>query len=138
MFAQFVLSFLCTKSIIPPLLRLFYIFKFIHITGEEDEEWEEEEEEDGAGEEEGDWEWEYYSNEEGEGEEEEEEAKESEETKDERRPSLIPQLDPQSAWIVKGLKQMVPRIPNKTDTEKLQKNEDSDDEEPEEVKITFF
>ena len=102
---------------------------------EEEEEWEEEEEEDGAGEEEGDWEWEYYSNEEN----EEGEAKESEETKDETKPNLIPKLDGQSAWIVKGLKQMVTRIPNKTDTEKFQKYEESDEEEPEEViKLSYF
>ena len=98
-----------------------------------EEEWDEEEEEEGAGEEEGDWEWEYYSNEEGE-ETEDEPPKEVGEVKEDK---LMPtQLNAASAWIVKGLKQMVPRIPNKSDTEKLQKNEESDEEEQGEEVIT--
>ena len=106
------------------------------------EEWEEEEEEEegeeaeGAGEEEGDWEWEYYSNEEG--TETEEEPKVAEATKEESPSKMINQLCAQSAWIVKGLKQMVPRIPNKRDTAKLQKNDPDSEEEDQQEEVKFI
>ena len=46
------------------------------------------------------------------------------------------ETNPDAPWILKGLNQVIPRIPTKTDTEKLAQEADysDDDEEVEETK----
>ena len=51
---------------------------------------------------------------------------------------MINKLCAQSAWIVKGLKQMVPRIPNKRDTAKLQKNDPESEEEDHQEEVKYL
>ena len=97
---------------------------------------EEVEEEEGAGEEEGDWEWEYYEDEDGSKAASEEGVAAASEPPSEPPPPppvIVPEVDVDAPWILKGLNQVIPRVPNKSDSEKIAQEADySDDEEDEE------